>query len=100
MIHAYTLPLPSTAEQEIVCLLEEKQKEGFDLLYDTYSKSLYTISLHLTGNSLVAEKVMENSFIYIWKNINSYSPASGSLGVWLAGIVKGEAFKLTRNPLR
>ena len=100
MSYSYTLPQTSTAEQKIVSLLKDKRKDGFELLYTIYSKSLYTVSLHLTGNSLVAEQVMENSFIYIWKNIDSYTPARGSFGVWLVWIVKGEVFKLTRSPIR
>ncbi|MDO1451585.1 sigma factor [Rhodocytophaga aerolata] len=94
MSHSYTLHQISLAEQKIVSLLKDKNKEGFELLYDTYSKSLYTLSLHLTSNSSVAEQVMENTFIYIWKNIDSFLPARSSFGVWLVCIVKGEAIKL------
>lgn len=97
MIHSYTLDEGSTADQKIVSLLKDKRKEGFEMLYDIYSKSLYTISLHLAGNSFMAEQVMENTFLYIWNNIDSYTPAKSSFGVWLVWIVKRQASKLNRS---
>lgn len=99
MIHANALPQIRTDEQQIVSLLKDKRKEGFELLYDRYSKSLYIISLHITGNTSKAVQVLENTFIYIWKNIDSYTPATSSFGVWLVWIVKQEAFKLPRSTI-
>jgi RNA polymerase sigma-70 factor (ECF subfamily) len=78
-------------QQEIICLLKNKEKEGFDRLYDTYSAALYKLSLHITRDAKLAQQVLENSFIFIWKNINTYTPSQISFGVWLVSIVKQEA---------
>jgi RNA polymerase sigma-70 factor (ECF subfamily) len=99
MISVYTLPQTSIAEQKMISLLREKQKEGFDLLYDTYSAPLYIISLNITGNKTKALEVLENTFIFIWKNICSYTPAKGRFGIWLVWITKQEAFKKTSSPI-
>jgi RNA polymerase sigma-70 factor (ECF subfamily) len=93
MIHAYTLSQTSVADQKIISLLEKKQREGFDLLYDTYSAPLYIISLHITGSEAMTLEVLENTFIFIWENISSYTPSKGRFNIWLVGIVKQEAFK-------
>lgn len=99
MIHAYTLHQISLAQQEIICLVKKKQRDGFDLLYDTYSATLYTISLNILDNETMALEVMENTFIFIWKNIDSYTPSKGSFGVWLVWIVKQEASKKTSSSI-
>jgi RNA polymerase sigma-70 factor (ECF subfamily) len=89
----YTLPQTSIAQQKMISLLKKKQKEGFDLLYDTYSASLYLISFNITGNEVLASEVLENTCIFIWKNIGSYTSSNGRFSVWLVGIVKQEALK-------
>jgi DNA-directed RNA polymerase specialized sigma24 family protein len=99
MIHAYALPQIRTAEQQVVSLLKSKHKEGFELFYETYSKFIYIISLRITGNTSLAMQALENTCIYIWKNIDSYTPSNCSFGVWLVWIVKQEAFKLTHSPI-
>jgi hypothetical protein len=38
-------------------------------------------------------EVLENTFIFIWENISSYTPSKGRFNIWLVGIVKQEAFK-------
>ena len=98
MIHACTLPQSSITEQKMISLLIKKEKEGFDLLYDTYSASLYLISLTITRNETMASQVLENTFIFIWKNIDAYNPSKGRFGIWLVWIVKQEAFKRTNLP--
>ncbi len=93
MNHAYTLFPNSTEEQKVISLLKKKGKEGFDLFYDTYSASLYRLSLNITRNESMAEEVLENTCIFIWQNIHSYHPSEGRFGIWLVYIVEQEAFK-------
>jgi DNA-directed RNA polymerase specialized sigma24 family protein len=93
MNSAYTLSPSSETEQKIIFLLKKKGKEGFDLLYDTYSVNLYTLCLNITGSKTMAEEVLENTCLFIWQNIHAYHPSEGSFGVWLVGIVKQEASK-------
>ncbi|QHT65310.1 hypothetical protein GXP67_00785 [Rhodocytophaga rosea] len=82
------------AQQEIISLIKNKEKEGFDRLYDTYSVALYKLSLHITSDDKLAQQVLENSFVFIWKNIDTYTPSQISFGVWLISIVKQEANKM------
>jgi RNA polymerase sigma-70 factor (ECF subfamily) len=98
MMRACTLPQTSIAEEQMISLLRKKGEEGFDMLYDTYSAVLYLISLNITGNETIASEVLEDTFIFIWKNIDSYTPSKGRFGIWLVGITKQEAFKKTNSP--
>lgn len=82
-------------QQELIALLKNKEKEGFDRLYDTYSVALYKLSLYITCDDKLAQQVLENSLIFIWRNINTYNPSQISFGLWLISIVKHEAAKMS-----
>lgn len=87
----FTLPVPGLFQQEMISLLKNKDKEGFDILYDSYSAALYGVGLHITEDEELAEQIVENTFIFIWNNIDKYNPLETSFDVWIFSIVRREA---------
>jgi RNA polymerase sigma-70 factor (ECF subfamily) len=87
----FTLPLPSLFQQKMITLLKNKDKEGFDILYDCYSNVTYGVGLHITEDEELAEQIVENTFIFIWNNIDKYNPSQTSFDVWIFSIVRGQA---------
>jgi RNA polymerase sigma-70 factor (ECF subfamily) len=78
-------------------LLQEKNKKGFMLLYDFYSKALYCIILKVVHDTAIAEDVLQESYIKIWKNFSSYDATKGSLFTWLLNIARNTAIDYTRS---
>lgn len=55
-------------------------------LYNIYCKSMYNVSLRITGNSADAEDVMQEAFLSAFRKIGSYE-GKVSFGAWLRRIV-------------
>ncbi|MDO1451116.1 RNA polymerase sigma factor [Rhodocytophaga aerolata] len=88
-------PLPT--EQELIGLLQAKEKKGFDLLYHLYSNALYTIAFKIVHSQQLAEDVLQDSFIKIWKNIHTYDASKGSLFTFILNITRNTAIDKTRS---
>src|SRR5258706_13908599 len=72
-----------------------RDKDAFRILYDNYSSTLYGIVLKIVGSAEVAEDVLPESFVKIWKNISSYDKNKGRLFKWLFNITsKNSIYKL------
>ena len=85
------------AEKELVDLLKSKNKRGFDLLYDNYSKVLYGIILKIVHSEELAEDVLQDAFVKIWKNVASYDSSKGTLFTWILNVARNTAIDRIRS---
>jgi RNA polymerase sigma-70 factor (ECF subfamily) len=84
-------------EEELVARLQAQDKNAFAILYDNYSSSLYGIVLKIVQTSEVAEDVLQEAFVKIWKNISSYDKNKGRLFTWMLNIVRNTAIDKLRS---
>ena len=75
-------------QEELIPLLLKKDDRSFTLLYDNYSKSLYGVIFTLIKDREEAEDVLQEVFVKIWKNIDSYNESKGRLYTWMLNIAR------------
>jgi RNA polymerase sigma factor (sigma-70 family) len=85
------------AESELVSLLKSRDSKAFSYLYDNYSASLYTVITQLVGDIEVANDVLQEVFINIWRKIESYDPAKGRLFTWMLNIARNASIDTLRS---
>ena len=85
-------------EEELVKLLKQKDKPSFSYLYDNYSAALFGIVLKiLNRDEETAQDVLQDAFLKIWKNVESYNPAKGTLFTWMLNITRNTAIDKLRS---
>ncbi len=89
--------LSPIAEKDLVSLLKSKDKRGFELLYDNYSKVLYGIILKIVHSEPLAEDVLQDAFVKIWKNIDAYDASKGTLFTWILNVSRNTAIDKIRS---
>ncbi len=87
-------------EDELIGLLRCRQERGFNLLYKLYAPNLYGVALRIVRSPAVAEDVVQETFVKVWRNINAYDPAKGRLFTWLLNIVRNTALDQWRAQQR
>ncbi|NOR29095.1 MAG: sigma-70 family RNA polymerase sigma factor, partial [Lutibacter sp.] len=55
-------------------------------LYDMYCQAMFTIALRYVKDSFVAEDMMQDAFIKVFKNMNSFK-GEVTIGAWIKRIV-------------
>lgn len=76
-------------EKHIVELLEERNEKAISLLYEHYGDTLYGVAKKVVRDDELAQDVLQESFIKIWKKSDSYDSSKAKLFTWL--------FRITRN---
>ena len=85
-------------EQEVLIKeLLKKDDKSFTLLYDNYSKSLYGVIFNLIKNREEAEDVLQEVFVKIWNNIDSYNESKGRLYTWMLNIARNSTIDKLRS---
>lgn len=76
-------------EKHIVELLQERNEKAISLLYDNYAETLLGVANKVVRDPDIAQDVLQESFVKIWKKADSYDPSKAKLFTWL--------FRITRN---
>ncbi len=73
---------------ELIGLIKERSSEGFNLLYKNYSDALYGVINRIVLNTASAEDLLQDTFVKIWKNIDSYDECKGTFFTWMLNIAR------------
>ncbi len=65
-------------------------------LYTAYGQRLYAYALRLVGDPTLAEDVVQETLVSVWRSAGRYR-GEGRLLAWLLGIVHNVAFKALRH---
>lgn len=66
-------------------------------LYDHYSAALYGVISRVVRSEDVAKDVLQEAFIKIWKNGESYDRSKGRLFTWMLNVSRNTAIDATRR---
>lgn len=84
-------------EYELVAALRQKDNQGFSYLYDHYSGALYGVIHQIVGDTELSNDVLQETFINIWRRIDSYDESKGRLFTWMLNIARNAAIDKTRS---
>jgi RNA polymerase sigma-70 factor (ECF subfamily) len=76
-------------EKHIVELLGERNEKAISLLYDHYGDTLFGVAYKVVRDEDLAQDVLQESFVKIWKKSDTYDSSKAKLFTWL--------FRITRN---
>ena len=84
-------------QEELLQLIYKKDDKAFTHIYDMYSKSLFSVINVLMKNKEEAEDVLQEVFVKIWKNIDSYHESKGRFYTWILNIARNTTIDKLRS---
>lgn len=77
--------------------LKRKERTAFSYLYDNYASALFGVIRRVIEAEEVANDVLQEAFVKIWKNIDQYDASKGSIFTWMLNICRNTAIDETRS---
>ena len=84
-------------ESDLVLLLKQKQEAAFNYLYDHYSGSLYSVILNIVPDRELASDILQEVFVKVWKQIESYDQTKGRLFTWMLNVARNASIDAVRS---
>ena len=81
-------------------LLRSIQRGGqgaFAALYDRHASAAYGLAVRVTGDPVLAEDVVQDAFLSLWKQAARFDPDRGQVRSWLLTIVHHRAVDVVRR---
>ena len=85
------------ADQAVLVLVSTGQLDALQELYDRYRTMAYSIALRITSDASLAEDVVQDAFMGVWRNAGRYVTGRGSVKTWLLAIVHHRAVDAVRR---
>ncbi|MER3472202.1 MAG: RNA polymerase subunit sigma-70 [Chitinophagaceae bacterium] len=84
-------------EQDLILRLRQQDDQAFSYLYDHYSGALYGVIKQIVPDLELANDVLQEVFVNIWRKIGSYDASKGRLFTWMLNIARNAAIDKTRS---
>ena len=85
------------ADRGVLDRVAAGELNALELLYDRYRTMAYSIALRITGESSLAEDVVQDAFLGAWRNAGRYAGSRASVKTWLLAIVHHRAVDAVRR---
>ena len=85
------------ADRAVLARLADGELDALEDLYDRYKTMAYSIAYRITNDATLAEDVVQEAFLGVWRNASRYVDDRGSVKTWLLSIVHHRAIDAIRR---
>ncbi|HWX45217.1 MAG TPA: sigma-70 family RNA polymerase sigma factor [Solirubrobacteraceae bacterium] len=89
--------LSTLADGELMELVCENDAAAFAVIYERHVGAALALALRMCGSLALAEDVVQEAFLSLWRSGAHYDGARGSVRSWLLGIVHHRAIDALRR---
>jgi RNA polymerase sigma-70 factor, ECF subfamily len=89
--------LRSLADEDLMQLVRRGQAPAFEVIYERHCQAAFSLAYRMVGSRGVAEDVVQEAFLAIWRSGGRYERSRGSVRTWLLGIVHNRAIDALRR---
>jgi RNA polymerase sigma-70 factor, ECF subfamily len=90
----------SLSDAELVARVAKGDEAAFGAAYDRYVDVVYGACVRFLRDHHLAEEVVQDAYLALWRRADSYDPALGSLLGWLLHIARNKAIDRVRSTAR
>jgi RNA polymerase sigma-70 factor (ECF subfamily) len=91
--------LRDLADEDLMQVVLKGDPRAFEVLYDRHSGAAFSLAYRMVGTRNVAEDVVQEAFLAIWRSGARYDRARGSVRTWVLGIVHNRAIDALRRAI-
>jgi len=85
------------SEPELLRRIASADLVAFETIYDLYGSVAYGVALRITTDQGLAQDVVQDAFISVWRHAAQFDPDRGSVKTWLLAIVHHRALDEVRR---
>jgi RNA polymerase sigma-70 factor, ECF subfamily len=85
------------ADEDLMHLIAESDSAAFAILYERHANVAFSLAFRMCGRRAVAEDVVQEAFLALWRSGQRYDRTRGSVRTWVLGIVHHRAIDALRR---
>ena len=85
------------ADEELMDRVRDGDSAAFSVIYDRHGTTAFSLAYRMAGKRNVAEDVVQEAFLSLWRTSARYDASRGSVRTWVLGIVHNRAIDALRR---
>lgn len=86
-----------TEVQDALLACAQGTERALQRLYQLEAARMMSLALHMVGQRAIAEDLITDTFVLVWKNADSYDPERGNARAWIYSILRYRALGRLRQ---
>ena len=83
--------LRGLADEELMELVDGGEMRAFEVIFDRHASAAYSLAFRMCGRRALAEDIVQEAFLSLWRSGTSYDRARGSVRSWVLSAVHNRA---------
>ena len=89
--------LVSLADEDLMELVSDGEARAFEIIFDRHSGPAFSLAYRMCGRRSMAEDVVQEAFLSLWRSGGRYDRRRGSVRNWVLGVVHNRAIDAFRR---
>jgi RNA polymerase sigma-70 factor, ECF subfamily len=87
----------SLADEELMELVDDGAVRAFEVIFDRHAGAAYSLAYRMCGRRALAEDIVQEAFLSLWRSGTSYDRGRGSVRSWVLSAVHNRAVDALRR---
>jgi RNA polymerase sigma-70 factor, ECF subfamily len=89
--------LRSLADEDLMQLVHAGDQRAFEIIFERHSTVAFSLAYRMCGRRTMAEDVVQEAFLSLWRSGAHYDGGRGSVRSWVLGVVHNRAIDAFRR---
>jgi RNA polymerase sigma-70 factor (ECF subfamily) len=91
--------LQGLADEDLMQLVLDGDARAFEVVFDRHAGAAFSLAYRMCGRRTMAEDIVQESFLSLWRSGARYDRARGSVRSWVLRVVHNRAIDAFRREL-
>src|SRR5947209_12260654 len=85
------------ADEDLMQLVRVGDARAFEVVFERHADAAFSLAYRMCGRRAMAEDIVQEAFVSLWRSGAGYDPARGSVRAWILRVVHNRAVDAFRR---
>lgn len=82
-----------------MALAQDGEARAYEVIFDRHAGAAFSLAYRMCGRRALAEEVVQDAFLSLWRSGGRYDPSRGSVRAWVLTVVHNRAVDTFRREI-